>query len=729
MMHRSISDFFKIIGFISLIVVIGILYISSEIGNNTQHLIDIKEYRYKTRITADILRQSSDDLTRLARQYVVTADEQFKKDFNSVLYIRNGELAVPKNYHNIYWDILEPLRTKLHPKEKKISLNSIIEQLGFDKYELNKLKEAKQNSDELVNLEIEAFSAMNGLFKDKNGNYTIYDKPNQQKAIELLHSKEYLKAKEKIMLPLDQFLEHLDRRTYIEVDNSKKKIENLKSTTNILSFILLFILILSFILINKKILIPIKNLSDAIDKFRLKKDIEKKIFYDDEIGYMTQEFFKMKKEIEEDIKLIGENKRDMQEYLNLVDQNIITSSTDIDGNIIYISEAFANISGYTKEELLGQNHRIIKHPDMQEDIYKELWETISANKKWNGIIKNKTKNGDFYWVDATIYPNYNLNGDKIGYTAIRVDITSKKQVEKLLENAKQKEKKIQQYIDLVDKNIITSSTDLNGNITYISEAFANISGYLKDELIGKTHRVVKHKDNDPSIYEEMWETISNNRIWHGVVKNRKKDGGFYWVDATIYPTFNSNGEKIGYTAIRIDITDKKKVESLLITDALTNIYNRRYFNEMFPIYINKAKIDKDYISLIILDIDHFKQYNDTYGHQEGDEVLRKVAATIENSLKRVGDICFRLGGEEFGVIFKSLEPKDAKQFANNIRQNIENLQIEHKGNSASSFVTASVGLVTLNILKEIDEDNIYKQADDMLYKAKESGRNKIESNL
>lgn len=726
-MNTTIGKFFNTIGIVLLSILFSLSYLINEIKNANDKLTQIQDNRYNTRLTADMLRQSSDDLTRLARQYVVTGNENFKKDFNTVLYIRNGEFPLPKNYQNIYWDLLEPLRLKTHPNEKKISLESLIKNLDYDKYELEKLKEAQQNSDDLVNIEIEAFNAVIGLFKDDKGNYTIYDKPNRQKAITLLHSLEYLKAKEKIMLPIDQFLEHLDYRTSKEVLIYKNKIKNLKIFIDLLSFIFVSVFLAAVIMIRKKILNPINYLTLAINSFRLKKDISKKSFYQDEIGFMTEEFFKMKNEIEEDIKLIGKNKRNMEEYLKLVDQNIITSSTDLNGKIIYASEAFAQISGYSKEELIGKNHRIARHPDMPEKIYKELWETILQDKKWTGELKNKTKNGGYYWVDATIYPNYDEKGIKTGYTAIRVDITPKKRVEELLEQSKQNEKKIQQYIKLVDKNIITSSTDINGKITEASEAFAKISGYTKEELIGKNHRIVKHEENDPIIYDQMWETISNNRVWHGILKNRKKDGGSYWVDATLYPTFDEYGEKTGYTAIRIDITDKKKIEQLLITDALTDIYNRRYFNEMMPKAINIAKRDKKYFSFIIMDIDHFKQYNDTYGHQEGDDVLIKVASTVKKSLQRASDMCFRLGGEEFAVIFESLNPKEAYEFSDKIRKNIENLKIEHKLNSASPYVTVSMGLVTKKTLSDLDTDKIYKEADDLLYKAKQTGRNKIEA--
>ena len=727
-MNLSINKFFTLLASIFFLIIVSFLYLNHLLSAYNKELIDISKNKYETRTTVNMLRQSSDDLTKFARQYVVTGEIEFKNNYNAILYIRRGEIKIPQNYQNIYWDLQEPLRSKLHPKTKKISFENMLKSLPYDKFELKKLKEAKDDSDDLVNLEVEAFNTMVGLYKDENGNFSRYDKPNQQKAIALLHSSSYLKAKEKVMLPIDYFLEHLDSRMMKQIDKLENNIEYINNILIILSIVFVLAFILVFIIFRKKVLIPIEYLSSAMSAYRVHKEINKEIFYNDEIGYIINQFLIMKNEIDEDIKVIKTNKRDMEEYLKLVDQNIITSSTDLKGDITYVSEAFARISGYQKEELIGNNHRIVRHSDMPKELYLDLWDTISKNRKWHGEIKNRAKDGEYYWVESTIYPNYDIDGKKTGYTAIRVDITSKKQVETLLEESKLKESKINEYLDLIDKNIITSSTDLSGKITNVSEAFEHISGFTKSELIGKKHSLVKHPDNDESIYDNLWETITNNRVWNGVIKNRKKDGSFYWVDATIYPIFNPYGEKTGYIAIRIDITDKKKVEELLIIDALTQIYNRRHFNEMMPKSINLAKRDRKYFSFLIMDIDHFKQYNDTYGHQEGDSVLQQVSLCIKNSLGRASDMCFRLGGEEFGVLFESLEPHEALKFSNDIRKNIENLHIEHTGNSASKFVTISMGLITKKTTGYIDPDAIYKEADDLLYKAKESGRNRVEAN-
>ena len=286
---------------------------------------------------------------------------------------------------------------------------------------------------------------------------------------------------------------------------------------------------------------------------------------------------------------------------------------------------------------------------------------------------------------------------------------------------------MKKYIKIVDENVLTSSTDLDGNITYASEAFCEISGYTKDELIGQNHRIIRHSDMKESTYKELWETITSGKTWKGEIKNKKKNGDYYWVKASISPVFDNKGEIISYTAVREDITDKKIIEEISITDGLTNIYNRRYFDEIFPKIINEAKRKNELVAFVFMDIDHFKQYNDNYGHQKGDEVLINFAACLKQSLHRSSDYTFRLGGEEFAVVYQMETKEKAVEFANNLRKNIENLKIEHKYSSVSSYITASMGLICKNA-NEIVIDEIYKQADDLLYQAKRSGRNQVKVN-
>ncbi len=289
----------------------------------------------------------------------------------------------------------------------------------------------------------------------------------------------------------------------------------------------------------------------------------------------------------------------------------------------------------------------------------------------------------------------------------------------------QKDDESLKYLKLIDKNVLISKTDLDGNITEVSEEFCNISLYSKEELIGQNHSIVKNKESNPEIYKDMWNTISNGNEWRGEFKNMKKDGTYYWIDSVISPDCDINGNTIGYTAIRTDITDKKKIEEIAITDGLTSLFNRRHFDNIFTQQIEISKRAKGILAFLLIDIDHFKQYNDTYGHQEGDIALKLVANALKQTLKRPDDYTFRLGGEEFGLLFHISNEEDGYNIANLARKNIEDLKIMHSGNSASPFVTISSGLYIIKSDNTYSEDDIYKKSDEALYTAKNSGRNQV----
>ncbi len=286
---------------------------------------------------------------------------------------------------------------------------------------------------------------------------------------------------------------------------------------------------------------------------------------------------------------------------------------------------------------------------------------------------------------------------------------------------------IRYFNKTIDENVITSSTDIKGVITNVSKAFCEISGYKKSELIGKTHRIVRHPDMPKSLYEELWGTITSGNTWKGEVKNLRSDGNYYWVKVIIEPNFDKAGKIIGYTSVRQDITDKKRIYELSITDGLTSLYNRRYFNDIAQEHIEDSVRTNTIFAFLILDIDNFKKYNDTYGHQMGDDVLISVANSLKDTFKRSDDKIFRLGGEEFGVLISAKTKADILKLASEARSNIKFLGIEHEKNPPLQVITASFGLVILiSNENNLKLDDIYKLGDDKLYEAKDNGRNRIE---
>ena len=133
---------------------------------------------------------------------------------------------------------------------------------------------------------------------------------------------------------------------------------------------------------------------------------------------------------------------------------------------------------------------------------------------------------------------------------------------------------LERYIDIVDRHIITSQTDLDGTITYASAAFSQISKYSNVELVGNNHRIVRHPDMPDSLYQDLWRTITDGRVWHGEIKNLKKDGEYYWVDADVSPLIDRRGVHYGYMAVRQDITAKKELEVVSVTDRLTGLFQQ-----------------------------------------------------------------------------------------------------------------------------------------------------------
>ena len=292
-----------------------------------------------------------------------------------------------------------------------------------------------------------------------------------------------------------------------------------------------------------------------------------------------------------------------------------------------------------------------------------------------------------------------------------------KDQQKLELEIEKRTKKLNKYLDIVNRYVTISSTDLKGNITYVSEAFCKISGYKKEEVIGQSHNIVRHPDTDAQVYVDLWETITRDKHWEGELKNKKKNGEDYWILAFIEPLYSDDGEKIGYTSIRQDITDRKRVEILSVTDKLTQLYNRVKLEEIFTIEIAKFRRYNTSFSMILIDIDHFKEVNDIHGHNVGDMVLKEISLVLKSSV-RIEDIVGRWGGEEFIILTNNYSEDGVITLAEKIRKNIEAHNFTIVGQK-----TASLGVSILNA--NDTQETLVERADKSLYYAKKHGRNQV----
>ena len=288
-MNISLKTFFSIIAIAIFSIMFLVLYEIYRLYEVTSKLSVIESQRFEMTLKADELRQSSDDLTKMARSYTVTKDPKYKEAYFKVLNIRDGKVARPKNYEGIYWDLSPEVRERLHPPQKPSSLESQMRQLPYSPYEFKKLKESKINSDKLALIEQKAFQ-----MQDK-------EQSIKSASIELLHSKRYNDAKEQIMLPIDQFLSSLQQRTHQEIIQTHKQIQKIYTEIAFLFTLSIIILLSVVYVLRKKILAPIEYLHNTILAFRNnEQNIKKEKFYKDEIGQMIEQFFQMKEKIDDD---------------------------------------------------------------------------------------------------------------------------------------------------------------------------------------------------------------------------------------------------------------------------------------------------------------------------------------------------------------------------------------------------------------------------------------------
>ncbi|WP_424687449.1 MAG: PAS domain S-box protein [Halarcobacter ebronensis] len=253
----------------------------------------------------------------------------------------------------------------------------------------------------------------------------------------------------------------------------------------------------------------------------------------------------------------------LEQYKNIVDADSIVSKTNKDGIITYVNDRFVDISGYSKEELIGQHHNIIRHPDTPEKLFKKMWTTISEKKKvWQGVVKNLSKQGKSYYVRSTIKPILDMNGDIIEYIAIRQDITPQERTRKFLQ--KQNVQKIsnlndalksqEQYENVINQINIVSRFNLQGKITYVNDRFCQLIEFTKDELIGQTFKMIRHEKTSIETSRQMWKTIKSGKTWSGKLMNKSKTGKTFHLDAVISPIFNQNNEIIEFISVCHNIT-------------------------------------------------------------------------------------------------------------------------------------------------------------------------------
>jgi len=278
--------------------------------------------------------------------------------------------------------------------------------------------------------------------------------------------------------------------------------------------------------------------------------------------------------------------------------------------------------------------------------------------------------------------------------------------------------------------------DLDGTRTYVSPGIRAMTGWEPRELVGRVFREVIHPADVAEVEMAMRALRAGSDGGTLEYRARKRDGEYFWVEGSLRVFRDpASGRPIGFLNLVRDISERKRaeehlqsayraMESLVVVDALTGISNRRRFDEALATEWRRALRENDKLSLLLIDADHFKRYNDTYGHVRGDSCLKQIADAALDVVLRPGDLVARYGGEEFAVVLPGTDEIGAKAVAEDICQAVRNRRLPHEGN-APGIVTVSVGCATVVPMRGKTPQDLIESADQALYRAKGRGRNRV----
>lgn len=398
----------------------------------------------------------------------------------------------------------------------------------------------------------------------------------------------------------------------------------------------------------------------------------------------------------------------------------------------FISENVKQLLGYEPHDFIDDPYFWMNHihPEDKEWVTSEL-SILFEQDYYKHEYRFLNKMGNYIWMLDEMRLYRDSNGEPEEIIGYWIDISDRKKLEESMRLQSKIAQNIAEGINLVKADDET--------FAYVNEKYEQMFGYDPGEMLGKHASIVNAADTrTPEMVSEMVaQSLKDNSYWSGELLNIRKDGSVFWTHSVVSAFEHSEYGHVYLTAQR-DISQQKNIEFKLQKlnkelelsshqDGLTGIANRRMFDLMLSKEWARGLREHKPLALIMFDLDFFKQYNDYYGHVNGDKCLKDIAQKLSREAKRSMDLCARYGGEEFVILLPNTTKNQAVRLAEECREKIIELGIPHESSTISDIVTISAGVSSILPTTAVSFSSLIEDADTALYQAKSNGRNRVES--
>ena len=751
------------VGLLIVLAIAFIFYVRAE-----KQIDRANESRHQSYLLADELRQTSDDLTRMARSYVVTGDAHYKTHYQDILAIREGTKLRPVDYQSIYWDLVLPDQPPPHPDSKlAVPLLALMRQAGFTSAEFVKLAEAKANSDALTATEFAAFQLIEAAPTEAN----------RLRARILLNDEAYHRAKAGIMRPIDEFHHLMDERTLAAVDAATENATLLRGIFALLGIALMWLLRRSYLELCSALGGRLEQVQSHIAQLG-KGDFATPIAVprgseESVLGWLAQTQSKLKALQQDNDSAHAKLQRITQLYaaLSQCNQAIVRSRDEAELFAIICRDA-VNFGGMKMAwiGLLEESGQWVKQVasfgagiaylegleiSLDAESPKGLGPTATAMREdhpfWCQDFQHDPataawheRGARFGWAASAALPLHR-KGHVIGAFSLYTDVAHAFDEEAqhlLVEMAMDIDFALDHFVDEAQRAVVQqalqeaeevyraafqSSPDTininrleDGLYLDVNAAFERVSGWTRDEVIGRTSAEIN-----------IWHDMADRSR---LLEHLQRDGGcenmkaqFAMKDGTLRTCLMS-ARKITLKGVACILSITRdmsaqeqadaRIQQLAHFDQLTGLPNRALLNDRFKYSLSLAQRSGEPLVVMFLDLDHFKTINDTLGHSIGDQLLMEVSRRLKSSL-REEDTLSRMGGDEFILVLPGTDEAGARQVAGKLIEAVAHpCQIEQY----ELVNTISIGIALYPHDGE-DFETLSKHADTAMYRVKQASRN------